>query len=125
MFKNGKLAASGSGFQKGMVLPAGGTLTLGHLQEQPGYRYDPDWMFIGEVTQFNVWSKVLPLSEISKHAEACGAMNAGDAVSWCHVKTAVYGEVKLISPSVCPNNRDGELKSVIVLLCTNHVQNFT
>jgi hypothetical protein len=109
LFKNGKLAASGSDFQKGVVIPAGGTLTLGQLQEEPGYRYEPDWALIGDLSKFNVWSKELPLSEITAFAESCGTMSRGDAITWCDAKKMVFGKVKVISPSICPNNTDGEL----------------
>lgn len=110
LFKNGKLAASGRDFQKSVIIPAGGILTLGHLQEEPGYRYEPDWAFIGELSQFNMWTKELPLTKITSFAKSCGAMGRGDVVTWCDVKKMVFGEVKLISPSICPNNEDGELK---------------
>ncbi len=109
LFKNGQLMANGSNFQKGVVIPAGGILTLGHLQEEPGYRYEPDWAFIGDLSQFNVWSKKLPRSKITSFSESCGAMSRGDAVTWCDVKKMVFGAVKLVSPSICPNNKDGKL----------------
>ena len=108
LYKNGEPVASGIDFQKGAIIPAGGTLILGHLQEEPGYRYEPDWAFIGNLTQFNIWSKELPRSKISIFSESCGNMNHGDVVTWCDVKKMVHGEVKLVSPSICPNNRDGK-----------------
>ena len=108
LYKNGEPMANGSDFQKGVTIPAGGTLILGHLQEEPGYRYEPDWAFIGDLTQFNVWSKELPRSKINKFSESCGAMSRGDVLTWCDAKNLVHGEVKLVSPSICPNNKDGE-----------------
>ena len=109
LFKNGKKVAEGTGFQNGVVIPAGGILTLGHLQEEPGYRYEPNWAFTGELSQFNMWAKELPLTEIINFAKSCGAMGRGDVVTWCDVKKMAFGEVQLISPSICPNNEDGEL----------------
>lgn len=113
LFKNGNLAASGRDFQKGVVIPAGGILTLGHQQEEPGYRYDLNWAFIGNLSHFNVWSKELLRNEINALVESCGAMRRGDVVTWCDAKKMVYGDVKLVAPSICPNNTDGELNGPI------------
>lgn len=115
LYKNGQPVASGNNYQKGVVIPSGGILTVGHLQEEPGYRYEPDWALIGDISQFNVWSKELPQNEITAFAGSCGAMGRGDVVMWCDVKKMVFGEVKLVSPSICPNNNDSKFDSPFYL----------
>ena len=79
------------------------------MQEEAGYRFDKDHALIGEMTQFNIWSKVLKPNEITAFSESCGSMSGGDVITWCNVKSMVFGNLKLLSPSLCPNNKDGRL----------------
>ena len=99
-YKDGKSAAQGTSFKKGYKIPAGGTLIVGQEQDNNGI-FDVLQSFIGELTELNIWNRVLGPSEISKMSGACHS-GEGNVLSWSDVLSGSFkGQVQKIQPSSC------------------------
>ncbi|GCC31685.1 hypothetical protein chiPu_0010146, partial [Chiloscyllium punctatum] len=60
-----RLAATGSKFQKGYEIPAGGTLIIGQEQDNMGGGFDETESFVGNLAGFTIWNRALSPGEIS------------------------------------------------------------
>ncbi|XP_029433251.1 pentraxin-4 [Rhinatrema bivittatum] len=63
-----RLASTGSKFQKGYEIPAGGSLVLGQEQDTVAGGFDSSEAFVGNVAGFMVWSRALSPGEVSSIA---------------------------------------------------------
>ncbi len=67
LYMNGKLAESGTGLQKGHVIPSGGTAVIGQDQDIMGGGFEMQDAFgPGVVGSLNMWDKILSECDIAK-----------------------------------------------------------
>ncbi|KPP79451.1 pentraxin-4-like [Scleropages formosus] len=67
-----RLASTGSKFQKGYEIQAGGSLVLGQEQDSVGGGFDEAEAFVGRVAGFAVWDRALSPGEVSGIATGRG-----------------------------------------------------
>ena len=100
VYKEGALQASGSGLKTGYSIKTNGILTIGQEQDSFGGGFDATQKYNGELTDLNMWNRVLSAGEISKLAGSChGGM--GNVKKWSDFKAGIRGNVRVISPSAC------------------------
>ncbi|KAG9337642.1 hypothetical protein JZ751_028400, partial [Albula glossodonta] len=67
-----RLTSTGSKFQKGYEIPAGGSIILGQEQDSLGGGFDAAEAFVGRMAGFTVWNRVLSPGEVSGVATGKG-----------------------------------------------------
>lgn len=98
-FKDGVAVSNRSRFKIGYVIPPGGTFVLG--QEQKSDKTFKNVPFIGELANFNIWSRTLPAIKVLKISKWC-FRGRGDVVSWPDFQSVqINGNVKISKPSSC------------------------
>jgi len=100
VYKDGALQASGSGLKRGHVIKTNGILILGQEQDSFGGRFEASQSYIGELTDLNIWNRVLPASEISKLSKSYHG-GRGNVKKWSDFKVGIRGNVRVVSPSAC------------------------
>lgn len=100
IYKDGVSEASGSGLKTGQVIKTDGILTIGQDQDSSGGDFDASQGFIGELTDLNMWNRVLNATEILKLSKACHG-GEGNVKKWSDFKVGIRGDVRVISPSAC------------------------
>jgi len=99
-YKDGALQSSGSGVKRGHVIKTNGILIVGQEQDSFGGRFEASQSYIGELTDLNIWNRVLPASEISKLSKSCHGRR-GNAKKWSDFKVGIRGNARVVSPSAC------------------------
>jgi len=99
-YKDGALQSSGSGLKRGYVIKTNGILIVGQEQDSFGGRFDASQSYIGELTDLNIWNRVLSASEISKLSKLCHG-GRGNVKKWSDFKVGIRGNVRVVSPSAC------------------------
>ena len=100
IYKDGVLRASGSGLEAGHVIKKKGILTIGQEQDSFGGDFDPSQNYIGELTDLNIWNRVLDANKILKLSKSCHK-GRGNVKKWSDFKVGIRGDVRVISPSAC------------------------
>ncbi|XP_044182033.1 neuronal pentraxin receptor-like [Acropora millepora] len=100
MYKDGREEARGSGFKTGYTIKTDGILIIGQEQDAFGGRFDPKQNYIGELTDLNIWNRVLSPIEIVDMSKSCH-LGEGNVKKWSDFKVGIRGNVRVISPSAC------------------------
>lgn len=100
MYKDGREEARGSGFKTGYKIKTDGILIIGQEQDAFGGRFDPKQNYIGELTDLNIWNRVLSPIEIVDMSKSCH-LGEGNVKKWSDFKVGIRGNVRVISPSAC------------------------
>ena len=97
-YLDGQLQSSGTDLKKNHQIPAGGTVIIGQDQDKVGGKFDTKQSFgPGEVTEVNLWSRVLSGDEIATQKANCDITQAGLVLWWEQFKGNVTG-VKIVEP---------------------------
>ena len=100
IYKDGVSQAGGSGLKTGHVINTNGILVIGQEQDSFGGGFVTSQSYIGELTDLNMWNRVLTANEIVKLSKSChGGM--GNVKKWSDFKVGLRGDVRVISPSAC------------------------
>ena len=95
---DGQLTDNGGGLKKGHVVPRGGTVVLGQDQDSVGGGFQTSDAFgPGQLTEVNMWSKVLSRSEIAAQYQECH-IPPGSVFAWTQFKNASYGALQVYKP---------------------------
>lgn len=100
IYKDGVSQTSGSGLKTGYVIKTNGILTIGQDQDSHGGDFDATQGFIGELTDLNMWNRVLNATEILNLSKSCHG-GEGNVKKWSDFKVGIRGDVRVISPSAC------------------------
>ncbi|KAL9978962.1 hypothetical protein ACROYT_G016548 [Oculina patagonica] len=100
LYKDGVSQASGSGLKTGHVIKTDGILIIGQEQDSFGGGFDGNQNYVGELTDLNMWNRVLNATEISNLSKSCHG-GRGNVKKWSDFKVGIRGDVRVISPSVC------------------------
>ncbi|KAL9964700.1 hypothetical protein ACROYT_G028376 [Oculina patagonica] len=103
IYKDGVLADFGQGLMSDYALDNHGVLIIGQEQDSFGGRFDARQSFIGELTDLNIWNKVLDSEEMKLFSKSCHK-GQGNVKKWSDFKTGIKGDVKIVSPSNCEEN---------------------
>ncbi|EDO34151.1 predicted protein, partial [Nematostella vectensis] len=87
---DGRLVRSSSSpFQIGQVIRGGGVMLVGQEQDELGGGFNAEESFVGDLSQVNVWSRVLSDNEIFTLAYSC--VDKGDVVAWADFRERMAG----------------------------------
>ena len=82
------------------MIKTDGILIIGQEQDSFGGGFDANQCYIGELTDINIWSRVLNATEISSLSKSCHG-GRGNVKEWSDFKAGIIGDVRVISPSAC------------------------
>ena len=100
IYKDGVLQDSGSGLKTGYRIQTYGILTIGQDQDSLGGDFDASQSYVGELTDLNMWNKVLNASEVNNLSNSCNG-GRGNVKKWSDFKVGIRGDVRVVSPSAC------------------------
>uniref|UniRef100_A0A7N6FHE0 Pentraxin (PTX) domain-containing protein n=3 Tax=Anabas testudineus TaxID=64144 RepID=A0A7N6FHE0_ANATE len=89
-YQGGKLKGRGEGLAAWHPIKPGGVLILGQEQDTLGGRFDASQALVGELSQFNLWDRVLKPAEVAALAE-CSSSALGNIAPWTDHDVDVYG----------------------------------
>uniref|UniRef100_A0A8C9TXQ2 Neuronal pentraxin receptor b n=3 Tax=Scleropages formosus TaxID=113540 RepID=A0A8C9TXQ2_SCLFO len=104
-YQGGKLKGEGEGLAAWHPIRPGGVLVLGQEQDTLGGRFDASQALVGELSQFNLWDRVLTPTEITRLAD-CSEVTLGNVVPWTDRDVDVFGGGRQGTPgTLCPAHR--------------------
>uniref|UniRef100_A0A3Q3L4P1 Neuronal pentraxin receptor b n=1 Tax=Mastacembelus armatus TaxID=205130 RepID=A0A3Q3L4P1_9TELE len=89
-YQGGKMKGKGEGLAAWHPIKPGGVLILGQEQDTLGGRFDASQALVGELSQFNLWDRVLKPAEVAALAE-CSSSALGNIAPWTDHDVDVYG----------------------------------
>ena len=101
IYKDGKLVHEESRYERGQIIPGGGSWVLGHDQDTRGGGFDVDQMMQGEMTEANIWDSVLSDEEIKNFSTSCQSHLKGNVKSWKDFLSGVKGKVPIVQKPTC------------------------
>ncbi|XP_002736966.2 neuronal pentraxin-1-like [Saccoglossus kowalevskii] len=105
LYGNSELVSSVDQISAGETIEGNGSLRLGQEQDSVGGGYEPFQALIGEVTMFNMWSRVLDETEIQQvYADSLGYME-GSVFSWKSDSIYIDGSAVLSPIDIFPCKR--------------------
>jgi len=88
-------------FQSGAVIRGGGVMVLGQEQDSLGGSFSPEEAFTGDLSQLNVWDKVLSPQDIYNLVRSCHGKQ-GNVKAWADFREGLQGVYVLTSkPFAC------------------------
>ncbi|XP_066269302.1 uncharacterized protein [Branchiostoma lanceolatum] len=91
LYADGVLKGRGSGFNVGGKVRSGGAWILGQDQDIVGGGFDANQAFVGELSEVNLWDRVLSPAEMGAGwAASCGLH--GNVIDWDTTNIEVFGE---------------------------------
>ncbi|XP_026545384.1 neuronal pentraxin-2 [Notechis scutatus] len=89
-FQDGEKLGTGENLAPWHPIKPGGVLILGQEQDTVGGRFDATQAFVGEMSQFNIWDRVLKPDDIMKIAN-CSINMPGNIIPWVDNNVDVFG----------------------------------
>ncbi|KAG7459434.1 hypothetical protein MATL_G00210590 [Megalops atlanticus] len=89
-YQDGEKLGSGENLAPWHPIKPGGVIILGQEQDIVGGRFDATQAFVGELSQFNMWDRVLRQADIEGMAN-CSSYMPGNVVPWVDSNVEVFG----------------------------------
>ncbi|MGH0143486.1 UNVERIFIED_CONTAM: hypothetical protein FKN15_046214 [Acipenser sinensis] len=89
-YQDGEKLGSGENLAPWHPIKPGGVIILGQEQDTVGGRFDATQAFVGEMTQFNIWDRVLKAQDIMSMAN-CSSNMPGNVIPWVDNNVDVFG----------------------------------
>ncbi|CAJ1080710.1 neuronal pentraxin-2-like [Xyrichtys novacula] len=89
-YQDGEKLGSGDNLAAWHPIKPGGVIILGQEQDVVGGRFDAGQAFVGELSQVNIWDRVLKPVEIQSMAN-CSSYFPGNVISWLPSNVEVFG----------------------------------
>ncbi|XP_078131195.1 uncharacterized protein LOC144533591 isoform X2 [Sander vitreus] len=89
-YQGGKMKGRGEGLAAWHPIKPGGVLILGQEQDTLGGHFDASQALVGELSQFNLWDRVLKPAEVGALAD-CSSSALGNIAPWTDQDVDVYG----------------------------------
>ncbi|XP_037318712.2 neuronal pentraxin-2b [Pungitius pungitius] len=89
-YQDGKKLGTGDNLAAWHPIKPGGVIILGQEQDVVGGRFDAGQAFVGELSQVNIWDRVLKPAEVQSMAN-CSAYVPGNVISWLASNVEVFG----------------------------------
>ncbi|XP_067337302.1 neuronal pentraxin-2-like [Channa argus] len=99
-YQDGVKKGTGQGLSAWHPIKPGGTFILGQEQDTLGGRFDVTQSFMGELSDLQIWSRVLTPNEIHSQA-TCGGHLVGDIMSWSEESVELHGGLTEIPFEPC------------------------
>uniref|UniRef100_A0A667XZM8 Si:dkey-283b15.2 n=1 Tax=Myripristis murdjan TaxID=586833 RepID=A0A667XZM8_9TELE len=92
VFQDGVQRGSGENLSAWHPVRPGGVFILGQEQDALGGRFDATQSFVGEISDLNMWSHVLPARDIYSLSSCSSHLN-GDVIAWSETEVELHGGV--------------------------------
>nr|XP_020471585.1 neuronal pentraxin-2-like [Monopterus albus] len=89
-YQNGEKLGTGDNLAAWHPIRPGGVIILGQEQDVVGGRFDAGQAFVGELSQVNIWDRILKSVEIQSMAN-CSSYIPGNVISWLASNVEVFG----------------------------------
>ncbi|XP_013874751.1 neuronal pentraxin-2b isoform X2 [Austrofundulus limnaeus] len=89
-YQDGVKLGTGDNLAAWHPIKPGGVIILGQEQDVVGGRFDAGQAFVGELSQVNIWDRVLKQMEIQSMAN-CSTYLPGNVISWLPSNVEVFG----------------------------------
>ncbi|XP_029978228.1 neuronal pentraxin-2b [Sphaeramia orbicularis] len=89
-YQDGEKLGTGDNLAAWHPIKPGGVIILGQEQDVVGGRFDAGQAFVGELSQVNIWDRVLKSAEIQSMAN-CSSYIPGNVISWLASNVEVFG----------------------------------
>ncbi|KAM8927477.1 neuronal pentraxin-2-like [Pelodytes ibericus] len=99
-YLDGVRRGSGDSLAPWHPIKPGGVFVLGQEQDTMGGRFDATQAFVGEISDFNMWSHILTPGEIFKLA-TCASHSTGDVIEWAESTMELHGGVSKLPFNSC------------------------
>ncbi|XP_028843486.1 neuronal pentraxin-2a [Denticeps clupeoides] len=99
-YQDGERVGTGENLAPWHPIKPGGVIILGQEQDIVGGRFDATQAFVGELSHFNMWDRVLRPVEISAMAN-CSAYMPGNVVPWVDTNVEVFGGATKAAVEIC------------------------
>ncbi|XP_034046598.1 neuronal pentraxin-2a isoform X2 [Thalassophryne amazonica] len=99
-YQDGERLGTGDNLAPWHPIKPGGVIILGQEQDIVGGRFDATQAFVGELSQFNMWDRVLRPVDIVGLAN-CSAYMPGNVVPWIDANVEVFGGASKAALEIC------------------------
>ncbi|KAG7334951.1 hypothetical protein KOW79_001547 [Hemibagrus wyckioides] len=99
-YQDGERLGTGENLAPWHPIKPGGVIILGQEQDIVGGRFDATQAFVGELSHFNMWDRVLRPTDISGMAN-CSAYMPGNVVPWIDANVEVFGGATKAALEIC------------------------
>ncbi|TRZ04464.1 hypothetical protein DNTS_027541 [Danionella cerebrum] len=99
-YQDGQRLGSGENLAPWHPIKPGGVLILGQEQDVVGGRFDATQAFVGDLSHFNIWDRVLRSTDILSMAN-CSSYVPGNVVSWSDDNIEVFGGASKMPLELC------------------------
>ncbi|XP_067279115.1 neuronal pentraxin-2a isoform X2 [Pseudorasbora parva] len=99
-YQDGERLGTGENLAPWHPIKPGGVIILGQEQDIVGGRFDATQAFVGELSHFNMWDRVLRPIDISAMAN-CSAYMPGNMVPWVDSNVEVFGGATKAALEIC------------------------
>lgn len=99
-YQDGERLGTGENLAPWHPIKPGGVIILGQEQDIVGGRFDATQAFVGELSHFNMWDRVLRPIDISAMAN-CSAYMPGNIVPWVDANVEVFGGATKAALEIC------------------------
>ncbi|CAL9698863.1 unnamed protein product [Knipowitschia caucasica] len=89
-YQDGEKLGTGDNLAAWHPIKPGGVIILGQEQDVVGGRFDAGQAFVGELSQVNIWDRVLKPTEVQSMAN-CSTYLPGNIISWLANNVEVFG----------------------------------
>ncbi|XP_062420722.1 neuronal pentraxin receptor-like [Pungitius pungitius] len=103
-YQGGKMKGRGEGLAAWHPIKPGGVLILGQEQDTLGGHFDASQALVGELSQFNLWDRVLKPAEVAALAD-CSSSALGNISPWSDRHVDVFGGATKESLDPCHAGR--------------------
>ncbi|XP_051571112.1 neuronal pentraxin-2-like isoform X2 [Myxocyprinus asiaticus] len=99
-YQDGERLGTGENLAPWHPIKPGGVIILGQEQDIVGGRFDATQAFVGELSHFNMWDRVLRPIDISAMAN-CSTYMPGNVVPWVDANVEVFGGATKEALEIC------------------------
>ncbi|XP_063047567.1 neuronal pentraxin-2a [Engraulis encrasicolus] len=99
-YQDGERLGTGDNLAPWHPIKPGGVIILGQEQDIVGGRFDATQAFVGELSHFNMWDRVLRPIDISGMAN-CSSYMPGNVVPWVDANVEVFGGATKAALEIC------------------------
>uniref|UniRef100_A0A8C8DZ92 Neuronal pentraxin IIb n=1 Tax=Oryzias sinensis TaxID=183150 RepID=A0A8C8DZ92_9TELE len=89
-YQDGERLGAGDNLAAWHPIKPGGVIILGQEQDVVGGRFDAGQAFVGELSQVNIWDRILKPTEIQSMAN-CSSYIPGNVISWLASNVEIFG----------------------------------
>ncbi|XP_015588785.1 sushi, von Willebrand factor type A, EGF and pentraxin domain-containing protein 1 [Cephus cinctus] len=100
VFVDDDIKDNGTLFANGSVIQGNGVLVIGQEQDRIGGGFSESESFLGKLSLFDVWDKVLSIDDIKNLSTLCEPYH-GSLFSWARMQEHIHGDIAIVNSTFC------------------------